>query len=640
MNLTNKYNNDFLKNVLDNISDAILFESFDHTIFYVNKHFCNLFKLLENSEELIGVDFLNIIQSAKKILNDPERFVNRISQVYQNAVNIVNEEFLLKDGRVVYMDYTVIDDATGKGHMWTYKNISILKTSLETITSQKEFYENLLNNIPADIAIFNDKHQYVFVNSIGVKSTELSKWIIGKDDFEYVSYRNRPINIAESRRAAFEKAKLTQKSVEMEEISINDKNISSHILRKFYPVYENGEFLSMIGYGIDITSIRESEKEVIVMDALFSTLIENTNELVITVDSSLKIHFANTKWVKNTGFSYNATLQSSISNFISTNETKFIETVNYFFENEEYNTNKREVVINSFNKNKITLKFDLTKYSQKGFETPRVMIFFTDITEQVKNETEFKKNLTKEKHLNELKTNFMNMVSHELRTPLSVILSNTELLVQKLQKNQNDTVKKYTDKIINQIDGMINLLNEFLFISKVESGKILIQLESLSIIEQIEKIIQEQFNPWLDGREVVIKIVNKPRAIFFDKKMLNHIVSNLFNNAFKYSSGSVDPIVEVKFYSNKFILNFIDQGIGISSEDQNKLFQPFARGENVGLIEGTGLGLVIVKYFSEQHNGQISIKSQINKGTIISLTFPYLIPNKETLNSNKSLNFY
>ncbi|MEI6585444.1 MAG: ATP-binding protein [Sediminibacterium sp.] len=640
MNLTNKYNNDFLKNVLDNISDAILFESFDHTIFYVNKHFCNLFKLLENSEELIGVDFLNIIQSAKKILNDPERFVNRISQVYQNAVNIVNEEFLLKDGRVVYMDYTVIDDATGKGHMWTYKNISILKTSLETITSQKEFYENLLNNIPADIAIFNDKHQYVFVNSIGVKSTELSKWIIGKDDFEYVSYRNRPINIAESRRAAFEKAKLTQKSVEMEEISINDKNISSHILRKFYPVYENGEFLSMIGYGIDITSIRESEKEVIVMDALFSTLIENTNELVITVDSSLKIHFANTKWVKNTGFSYNATLQSSISNFISTNETKFIETLNYFFENEEYNTNKREVVINSFNKNKITLKFDLTKYSQKGFETPRVMIFFTDITEQVKNETEFKKNLTKEKHLNELKTNFMNMVSHELRTPLSVILSNTELLVQKLQKIKNDTVKKHTDMIINQIDGMINLLNEFLFISKVESGKILIQLESLSIIEQIEKIIQEQFNPWLDGREVVIKIVNKPRAIFFDKKMLNHIVSNLFNNAFKYSSGSVDPIVEVKFYSNKFILNFIDQGIGISSEDQNKLFQPFARGENVGLIEGTGLGLVIVKYFSEQHNGQISIKSQINKGTIISLTFPYLIPNKETLNSNKSLNFY
>ena len=105
--------------------------------------------------------------------------------------------------------------------------------------------------------------------------------------------------------------------------------------------------------------------------------------------------------------------------------------------------------------------------AQKGWETPRVMIFFTDITEQVKNETEFKKNLTKEKHLNELKTNFMNMVSHELRTPLSVILSNTELLVQKLKKVQNDTVKKHTDMIITQIDGMINLLNEYLFISKV-----------------------------------------------------------------------------------------------------------------------------------------------------------------------------
>jgi len=640
MKLTNKYNNDFLKNVLDNISDAILFESFDHTILYVNKHFCNLFKVSESPEELIGANCSNIAHVAKDLFKDPERFVNRINQVYQNAVNIVNEEVFFKDGRVVYMDYTVINDQTGRGHMWTYKNMSILKTSLETITGQKEFYENLLNNIPADIAIFNDKHQYVFVNSIGVKSTELSKWIIGKDDFEYVSYRNRQKSIAERRRAAFDKAKLTQKSVEMEEISINDKNISTHILRKFYPVYENGEFLSMIGYGIDITSIRESEKEVIVMDALFSTLIENTNELVITVDSSLKIQFANAKWINKSGFSYYTTLQSSISNFISENENKFIETLNYFFEHEQYNTNKREVVINAFNKNKITLKFDLTKYSQKGWETPRVMIFFTDITEQVKNETEFKKNLTKEKHLNELKTNFMNMVSHELRTPLSVILSNTELLVHKLQKIQNDSVKKHTDMIINQIDGMINLLNEFLFISKVESGKILIQLESISIVEQIKKIVQEQFNPWLDGRKVTIKIVNKPRAVFFDIKMLGHIVSNLFNNAFKYSSGAPNPVLEVKFYTNEFILNFIDQGIGISLEDQKKLFQPFARGENVGLIEGTGLGLVIVKYFSEQHNGQININSQVDKGTSISLTFPYLIPNKENIKSNKSLNFY
>ncbi|MCX6300182.1 MAG: ATP-binding protein [Bacteroidetes bacterium] len=640
MKLTNKYNNDFLKNVLDNISDAILFESFDHTILYVNKHFCNLFKVPVSPNKLIGIDCSNVAQSAKKLFKDPERFVNRINQVYLNKENIVNEEVFFKDGRVVYMDYTIIDDVTGKGHMWTYKNMSILKTSLETITGQKEFYENLLNNIPADIAIFNDKHQYVFVNSIGVKSTELSKWIIGKDDFEYVSYRNRPKSIAERRRAAFDKAKLTQKSVEMEEISINDKNISTHILRKFYPVYENGEFLSMIGYGIDITSIRESEKEVIVMDALFSTLIENTNELVITVDSSLKIQFANAKWINKTGFSYYTTLQSSISNFISENENKFIETLNYFFEHEQYNTNKREVVINAFNKNKITLKFDLTKYSQKGWETPRVMIFFTDITEQVKNETEFKKNLTKEKHLNELKTNFMNMVSHELRTPLSVILSNTELLVHKLQKIQNDTVKKHTDMIINQIDGMINLLNEFLFISKVESGKILIQLESISIVEQIKKITKEQFNPWIDGRKVAIKIVNKPRDVYFDIKMLGHIVSNLFNNAFKYSSGASNPVLEIKFYSNKFVLNFIDQGIGISLEDQKKLFQPFARGENVGLIEGTGLGLVIVKYFSEQHNGEISIESQIDKGTTISLTFPYLIPNKETIKSNKSLNFY
>ena len=640
MKLTNKYNNDFLKNILDNISDAILFESLDHTILYVNKHFCNLFKLAVNPEELIGADCLSVAKALKDLFKHPQRFVNRVNQFYQNGENIVNEEVFLEDGSIVYMDYTLIDDATKKGHMWVYKNISIIKTSLKNITDQKEFYENLLNNIPADIAIFNQKHQYLFVNSIGVKSTELSKWIIGKDDFDYVAYRNRSFSFAEKRREAFDKAILTKKSVEMEEITFNENNIATHIIRKFYPVYENGEFISMIGYGIDISSIRESEKEVIVMDTLFSTLIENTNELVVTVDTNLRIQFANTKWIKNTGFSNNITLESNITSFISSTEFKFIENLKYFFNNEKYNINKREVVINSFNKNKITLKYDFTKYSQKGWETPRVMIFFTDITEQVKIETEFKKNLIKEKHLNELKTNFMNMVSHELRTPLSVMLSNTELLVQKLQKIQNNTVKKHTDIIINQIDGMTKLLNDFLFISKVESGKISIQLESISILEQIKKIIKEQFDPWKDGRVVDVKIVYTPRDIFFDNKMLGHIVSNLLNNAFKYSSGAPNPIIEIKFYSNKFVLNFIDQGIGISLNDEKKLFQPFARGENVGLIEGTGLGLVIVKYFSEQHNGLINIKSQINKGTIISLTFPYLIPNKENTKSIKTLNYY
>lgn len=614
----------FFKSILDNVSDAILFESFDRKILYVNQYFCDLFKIPVAPNHLLNLDCSNAAQDAMYFFSDPDAFLARINEIYLRGENVLNEEVVFKDGIVLFRDFKKLQNEPVSGYMWIYKNISILKRSLDIMTHQKEFYENLLNNIPADIAIFNEKHQYQFVNKIGVKSDDLSKWIIGKDDFEYVKYRNRPVGFAQKRREVFEQAKLTGKSVEMEEVSTNDKNITSYILRKFYPIYENGSFVSMIGYGMDITSIRESEKEAILKDALFSTLIENTNELVITVDQDFKIHFANLKWINNTGYSYQFTTESKITDFISTGSQRFLKNISLFYLHEKYAAGKREVSIFTINKQKITLKYDLTKYTQKGWTSPRIMIFFTDITEQVKSEFEFKKNLTREKYLNELKTNFMNMVSHELRTPLSVILSNTELLVQKLKRLNVDTVEKHTNMIVDQIDGMINLLNEFLFVSKIEAGKIQIQFENNSLTELIENIIKAHYNPWLDGRFVDFVVINEPINVVFDKKMFQHIIINLLNNAFKYSINKGNPKVELKFSKNAYSLTFIDHGIGISEIDQQKLFQPFARGENVGSIEGTGLGLVIVKYFLKHHNGKFHITSKIGEGTTISLHFPYL----------------
>lgn len=124
----------------------------------------------------------------------------------------------------------------------------------EQLDKQKAFYENILNKLPTDIAVFDADHRYLFVNPGAISKEEYRKFIIGKDDYEYAAYRNRDISVAHSRRAKFLEAKTTGKEIRWED-SLTDPqgNLITH-LRRMFPVYdEKGELSLVIGFGIDIT---------------------------------------------------------------------------------------------------------------------------------------------------------------------------------------------------------------------------------------------------------------------------------------------------------------------------------------------------------------------------------------------------
>jgi PAS domain S-box-containing protein len=127
---------------------------------------------------------------------------------------------------------------------------------------QKSFYENILNKIPTDIAVFDADHRYLFVNPFAIHNPELREYIIGKDDFEYAAYRNRDNTLSIQRRAKFLKAKITGKSIAWEDESINADGERVTHLRNFYPIHdEYGRLSLVIGYGIDITDRKEMEEK-------------------------------------------------------------------------------------------------------------------------------------------------------------------------------------------------------------------------------------------------------------------------------------------------------------------------------------------------------------------------------------------
>lgn len=616
-----------LKLILESISTAVLFESGKREIIYVNKNFCNLFSIPVEPDLMIGADCKNAAKEAKHFFKNPQYFMDLVEQILEEGSPIYNQELVLADGASVFLDYIPVkrEHETEHAHLWIYKNIQEINHFVQSANEQKRLYENLLNNIPADIAIFDHHHKYLFVNKNAIQNEERRSWIIGRDDFEYCAKFDKSTDGAILRRDAFNSAIKTKETIEFEETNYGPQQQPIYNLRRFFPIIKpDGEVHHIIGYGINITNIKLHEQNLLAREKEFKNLIDSMDQMVVSVDNTLSVQYCNPKWTKITGRKLADCKGKKINDFIQLNRGSFEDILISFIKiGSRQNANRRAYLFD-YNGEKRTVKYYISHFVDNLTRLDRFAIFMTDITDQILAETKLKKIAKQERKLNELKSNFMNMVSHELRTPLSVILSSTELIELKLNNDNqfNSSLSTYTERIIAQVDRMSQLMNDFLFISKIEAGKIGIRPVMINPKRFLETVIDELYHPWKDGRSILMNIKGEPFDIQADEMMLRHIVVNIINNAFKYSMGKPAPRVRLIFKAKIFQLLVIDDGIGIHQEDSKNLFAPFVRGSNVGDVEGTGLGLLVVKYFVELHKGTIEVKSVPNRGTAVLISFP------------------
>jgi len=234
--------------------------------------------------------------------------------------------------------------------------------------------------------------------------------------------------------------------------------------------------------------------------------------------------------------------------------------------------------------------------------------------------------ITREKQVEKMKDEFVSIASHQLRTPLGIIRWYLEDLkdsgvIDVMDGNSRD----YLEEVYKSNDRMIRLVNNLLYASRIDSGTTKDKPTKIDIIPLIKTIIKE-LETFAVKREVKINLAAKTDHLYIkiDESKFREIVYNLLTNGIKYNKegGFVKVGIEVKEgYINLVIT---DSGIGISDEDQKKLFTKFFRSERAKLAdtEGSGLGLYIAKSYIEKCNGKIKVKSAVDKGTTFLVTIP------------------
>lgn len=251
-----------LTTLIANLQSAVLLENENRTIALVNQKFCDIFGIPSAPENLIGTDCSEAAEQTKHLFKNPEEFVERIRELLQNKIIVSGDKIELLSGRVLRRDFIPIWSANQYfGHLWVYQDITAEENREQALTRQKVFYEEILNKIPADIAVFDKDHRYLFLNPIAVKDEELRKWLIGKTDEDYVRFRNKPIELANERRAIFEAVKKAGKLLSFEERLVQPDGSEIYQLRNFNPVLNaDGEVEIMIGYGLNITERKKMEQ--------------------------------------------------------------------------------------------------------------------------------------------------------------------------------------------------------------------------------------------------------------------------------------------------------------------------------------------------------------------------------------------
>ncbi|ADI75085.1 multi-sensor signal transduction histidine kinase (plasmid) [Methanohalobium evestigatum Z-7303] len=376
-----------------------------------------------------------------------------------------------------------------------------------------------------------------------------------------------------------------------------------------------------LGFTTDITERKKVEDELKESEGRFRTVIEQAADAIIAHDFDGNILYVNDLTCDNLGYTKDELLSMNLADIDPNIDT--YEPRKRYWDKLSYHSS---YLIETVNRRKdgsefpVEVKMTLMNLSGK----PVILGFVRDITVRKQAEEKLINAKLEAEAANQAKSELLANVSHELRTPLTSIIGFSDVILKRKVGDLNDNQTRYLDKIHKSGQHLLDLINDILDLAKIESGKLELHREKISIPALLNDL-ESKLYPFASKKGLSLDSEIDPNIeyIYADEIKLRQILYNLIYNAIKFTNkGSVTVTVRQK--NDAYQFSVIDTGIGIPEDKQDEIFESF-RQLDTGASRryaGTGLGLALVKRLVEIHGGQIWVESEESKGTTFTFTIP------------------
>lgn len=390
----------------------------------------------------------------------------------------------------------------------------------------------------------------------------------------------------------------------------------------------SGRITHFVGIQDDITERKIAEQEIGHLAKIFD---ESLNEIYVFDAQSLYFINANYGAQKNTGYVLTECKKMTPLDIKPEfTETKFRKLIAPLLDG-----SRQKINFETLHRRKNGTTYPVEAHLQTSTlgDTQMIVAIILDISDR-KNYTlklektverrtkQLKKALEKEKELNELKTKFVSLVSHEFKTPLSGIMTSATLVGKYTTKNQQEKRDKHLKTIIGSVNHLTHILDDFLSMEQLEKGKEIYRYTEFSLSKLVNEVVYNTNMMLKTGQRIQYPRNIDDISIHQDEKIMALALNNVLQNAVKYSREDTEIDLTINVSGDTIVFQIEDQGIGIPEQDQKNIFERYFRAENVLTIQGTGIGLNIVKSHVENLGGKIYFRSVENKGSIFTIELP------------------
>lgn len=387
----------------------------------------------------------------------------------------------------------------------------------------------------------------------------------------------------------------------------------------------SGPLMKMIGTNVDVTALKEKTIELQLSEEKYKFITENSSDIICQHDKDGKYIYISKSYTTILGYQISEMINKNAFDYVHPDDIVMVSAAH----KKDIETNGHEFLTYRFRKldnSYVWLETTSKSIIDDQNNVIGIQTCSRNVSERIEATLKEKKNFDKEKELTRMKSDFVVMASHQFRTPLTVIYSNAELLdlrVEHLEKKETALIKQGTTRIRKEVERMTELMNNILIFTKYESQKLKKDIKPINLDLFIKTLVKNYFFTSSDGRKIKIITKGKSQTFYSDGTLLLQILTNLINNAFKYSIGKENPSLLINYLEDKIKIEITDHGIGVPEHEIQQLFTSFFRASNTNTIIGSGLGLSLVKQFTQFLNGTVELKTEENVGTTIKLEFPY-----------------